>query len=138
MKEEINLGRIVRLLELAAYKIWDACLVGNQCEKTREMFEDMKNPKPGDLVIEKSTLYAGKMRGTDGKMESCGICGIGYLVKIERESIWTEEQVKINGWKLENDGPIPTEKVIYLKLFDGREIRWTNADVLKIPISIQL
>ncbi len=126
--------RIIRLLELSAYKIWDAVLTGNQCPKIREIFDDMQNPRPGDLVIESSTIYGAKMSGKKGKLKSRGICGIGYLVKIVREPIWTLDQWTESGE--DEDVPIPTEKVIYIQLFDGREMRWTNANILKVPVNL--
>lgn len=118
-----SVQRLVRLLELSAYKIWDAVLTGNQCQKVREIYEDMQKPQPGDLVIETSTLWGAKMRGTNGKLEPRGIHGIGYLLRITREPTWTPEAwVKECGEEYK-DEPIPTEKVIYIQLFDGREMR---------------
>jgi hypothetical protein len=121
--------KIIRLLELTAYKIWDAILTGNQCEKVRGIYMDMQNPQPGDLVIETSTLSCGKMRNAQEKQViPRGIHGIGYLIKITYEPCMTEEE-----WDSPGE-PVPTEKVIYMKLFNGQEMRWVNAEVLKVPI----
>ena len=130
LTNENAVPQLIRLLELAAYKIWDGVLVGSPCAKAVETFNDMQNPQPGDLVIETSTLWWAKMRMGE-KMEPRGISGIGYLRSIEWEPFWTAEQWVEQGG---GDDPIPTEKTIYIQLFDGTEQRWTNADVLKIPI----
>jgi len=130
-----SVQRLVRLLELSAYKIWEAVLVGNPCKKVEEIYLDMQNPQPGDLVIERTTLSRAKIRGAKDEIEPRGIQGIGYLLKITEEPTWTPEAwAKECGDECKD--PIPTEKVIYIQLFDGREIRWTNADVLKIPVEL--
>ena len=128
-KPDAGTQALVQLLAKTAYKIWALVLVGNPCPSVAATLRDMENPQPGDLVFETST-YGGCMRGTDGKWEPVGLHGVGYLIKI------VCEPCKVGEWDVAVDGPIPTEQVIYMRLFDGREMRWTNASVLKIPISI--
>lgn len=48
----------------------DAALVGNQSPRVARMWERMKNPVPGDLVIETSTFYS---RDEDTRVKAMGI-----------------------------------------------------------------
>lgn len=76
----------------------------------------MKNPEPGQWVVEHTTMSREK-----------ALKAIGVLQRIA----W--EPVPLDEWSEAEDGPRPTEKVWYIKNLLGEEIRWVNADFHVIP-----
>src|SRR2546430_2277388 len=48
---------IIRLLEINAYEVYSATLVGNATPHTQALHKWITNPRVGDLVLETSTLY---------------------------------------------------------------------------------
>ena len=124
---------IIRMLEIAVYKIWDATLVGSPCEHVHSLNQEMRNPVPGDLVVEITTLLGSVIKDNANQTTiPRGIQGIGYLVKVAKEPVWTEQEAIEQGWS----GEIPQEDVTYIKLFDGTECRWTDARFIKAHLRI--
>lgn len=112
--------RLVDLLRLSAYLLYKNSLyVGPKCTETT--FEELYNPKVGDLVMEITTY------GMRNPIE-----GIGRLMKIESEPIYKtkEEQIK-DGW-LENENPTQIVYTLSLIFDDNREYRWTNCKFIKV------
>ena len=103
-----------------------AAMIGNPPPSTRLIFERMRNPQVGDLVLETSTYYR----------EPWDPGALGYLDRVGLEPICSEEE-----WDEEEEGPYascPTEKVWYVRPFvptiDGKtEVRWHNADFIALP-----
>lgn len=124
--------KIIRLLEIAVYKIWDVTLVGNPCEYVRKLNEEMRHPQPGDLVVEATTIVGDEMVDKEGKIIPLGIQGIGYLIKTTKEPMRIDEEAMKQG----RSDEIPQEEVTYIKLFDGSLCRWTNARFIKAPLRI--
>ena len=78
----------------------------------QEMGERMRNPVPGDLVVEISTVYF-RTDASDA---------VGELLREVREPYPDQEP-----------GEDATERVVYIKAFDGAEIRWVNCQFVAVP-----
>ena len=113
------------LIAHSGYLAYRATLIGNAPPSTRLLFERMRNPRPGDLVLETTTYHR----------EPWDPGGLGYLDRIVFEPMCTEDE-----WD-DEDGPYascPTDKVWYVRPFvptaDGKtEVRWHNADFIALP-----
>lgn len=118
----VGCGELVRLLKGAAYETWRASLCAGP-QSIRDLFNELKDPKPGDLVMETTTH---RMKNRDP------LEGIGRLVSITREPMYTPEAWKEGGG--EDGEPIPKETIYTIALIfdDGREFRWRNASFIKV------
>lgn len=107
----------------AGYQAYSNCIVGNQAPAIKRYFDRVRNPEPGDLVVETSTFYARDLRGY-------GHVAVGTLVERKIESLVYEE----DGFE-----PDPyEEEAWYVTPFTGGEtIRWTNAEFIAIPSTRQ-
>lgn len=111
------------MLATTGYELWRSHVVGNQCPANHGRYERMKEPKIDDLVLETSSTPR-IIRGfqTDWhKPEHC----LGYFVRKTYEPVpdWNE---------IEQGEPAPKELVWYIRAFDGRELRWVNANFITI------
>ena len=118
----VGCGEPVRLLKGCAYELYSASLCAGP-QHIRDLFEELRNPQVGDIVMETTTHRMPKRDPLEG---------IGRLVSVTREPIYTPE-----GWKeagAEEGEPIPTERVWTIALIfdDGRLFRWRNADFIKV------
>ena len=122
--------QLIRLLELVIDKLHQATFSGGGSPWARDLGHEMSTLKPGDLVVEISTVHLGKMRGDDRQWEDRDVRGIGYLLRIAQEPVCTSEE-----WNEGNEEPepVPTLTATYLRLLDGREMRWTNAAFVRVP-----
>jgi hypothetical protein len=109
--------QFARIIWQATMAAWDLCLGGHDWPAKKEMRERMKFPRPGDMVVEAS---AG-LRKLDCAM------AVGWLVREAREPIEVDE------WNVEEDGPIPLEKVVYITAIDGRDARWVDCEFFQVP-----
>lgn len=118
----VGSSELVRLLKGCAYELWRASLCAGP-QSIRDLFNELKDPKPGDLVMETTTHQMPKRDPLEG---------IGRLVSITREPLYTPEAWKEAG--AEEGEPIPTERVWTIALIfdDGRLFRWRNADFIKV------
>jgi hypothetical protein len=66
----------------------DAVLVGNQAPVVRRMWERMKDPQPGDLVIETSTFYR---RNEDDRVKAMGILVAHRVEWWQTDAEWEAE-----------------------------------------------
>ena len=119
MNDEATRG-LMRLAEVTAYNHYLACLVGNPAPRVEAALKRMTAPHVGDLVLEISTIYLPGRTGTR----------MGRLARIAEEPMYAPEE-----WD-EGDGPIPTERVWYVELPDGREFRWVNANFIAVLTDI--
>ena len=114
---------LVRLLRHSAYELYRASFSG-QSPRLRSLFDELINPKVGDLVMETTTYY---MKSRDP------LEGIGTLVAVGYAPYYkTREEARAAGY--EDDEPIPTRQVwdITLDFDDGRLFRWENANFIKV------
>ena len=110
-----------KLLKIAAYNIYSVTLCAGP-PSIRALFNELREPKIGDTVIEITTI---RMDSRDP------LEGIGTLVSVTDEPRFTRDQAKENGY--EDDEEIPTNLIytITLDFDDGRECRWANASFIK-------
>ena len=116
-------NEIIDLLYLTAMKLRDACCVGDQAPRVKDMYDLIYNPKPGDYVAETSTGY-GPGRGGATNFQK-----IGRLILVRNEQV---ERCQEDWGENEEDSYYP-EKYTYIELFDGTLFRWSNADFIAIP-----
>lgn len=116
---------LLSLLIASAYATWCSNLIGGP-QVSHERFEFLKNPKPGDLVMETSSMF---MRSND-------VHRIGWLVTDQQEPYGTDE------WWEENkadygDQSRPMERVYTIKrLIGGETFRWTNASMIRVVTKV--
>lgn len=101
--EAVGCKELLCLLESTAYDLWMSSL-SNYTPIGRALYERMKNPKVGDVVMETTSWR----RRKDDRM------GFGKLVEIkpgksEFDTVWTIE--------------VP----------DGRRCNWSNAMIIAVP-----
>lgn len=115
---------LIGLLIASAYAAYSSSLIGGP-PVAHERFQFFKQFKPGDLVMEVSSMF---MRGYDP-------IRIGYLVSDSMEPYGTEEWWEEN--EDEYEGNRPQERVFRIKaLLDGEEKRWTNAMMIRVVTKI--
>lgn len=107
-----------RLIETLAYNLYLATLVGDPAPRVKRLYDRVRAPIVGDLVLEVSTIHDEARVGTR----------LGRLVRIAQEPVGTAEE-----W---GDEPIPNEPVWYLELTDGRGYGWKNASFIAVPTTI--
>ena len=124
MSDPIPLEEIATAFRRLAYNAYYATLVGNPAKITEDFGNRMKDPMPGDFVIEISTIYRSKGTGD--------IDAIGILEEQVREKIQWDDSDFV--WDEEAEGqPHPTELITYIRTLDGRRFRWSNASFIALP-----
>ncbi len=130
MPIKAQLQEAARWAAYSAYGAYMATLRGDVPAWSHKNFE----PEVGQPVVEISTIgmwdeperYAAKEEYAHlSNVLNC----IGTLERIAAEPVWTEEEWKEGG----DTGPIPTQKVWYIRTLDGREFRWENATFIRVP-----
>jgi len=116
-------NEIIDLLYITAMKLRDACTVGDQAPRVKEMYELIYHPKPGEYVAETSTGFG------PGRGDATNFQKIGRLVLVRDEQI---ERPECDWGENEEDRYYP-EKYTYIELFDGTLFRWHNASFITIP-----
>jgi hypothetical protein len=97
-----------------------AMLVGNRAPAVEAVWQRHKNPKPGDWVVETSTLYG--LVSSDRYDESLWD---GQFTRYLRSEV-VEHQYE--------DGETWSEEVHICENPDGTEFRWTNATLAVVPL----
>jgi len=113
---------LVNALKGCAYELWRASLCAGP--GPGNLFDELKNPKVGDLVMEVTTHG---MRGRDP------IEGIGTLVAHGRAPCCANrKEARAAGY--EDDESIPEHEYfdVCLDFDDGRLFRWSNASFIKV------
>lgn len=114
-------SELLRLLIASAYANYSSSLIGGP-PISHERFKFFKEFKPGDLVMEVSSLHFGR---NDADR-------IGWLLTDQMEPYGTDE------WWEENkadygDEPRPQERVFTIRrLIGGEPFRWTNAMMVRV------
>lgn len=124
MKNQTNTETLVLLLKHSAYNTYLATLCGGP-KYLQDLFKELRNPRVGDLVMETTTH---RMRDRNP------VEGIGRLVRVTSEPMYTRQAWNAFGGK--DSEPIPEEKIYTIELVfdDGREFRWKNADFIKVKV----
>jgi hypothetical protein len=117
----LSAADLLRLLEVSAYNLYLATLVGHPAPSVEQTGRRMRTPQIGDVVLETSTIWRDDRLGAR----------LGKLVRTAMEPVWTADEWREAGE--DENTPIPTQRVWYLELPDGREYRWHNASFIAIP-----
>jgi hypothetical protein len=112
----------VLALKGCAYNLFLATLCAGP-PKLHALFEELRAPKVGDLVMETTTH---RMQSRDP------LEGIGRLISIADEPIYTRKQWMDEGGTENEEIPSCTVWTIKLVFDDNREFRWRNASFIKI------
>lgn len=121
--EDVNLP-VRDLLRGLARHLGSATLVGNPAPVVERMAERLRRPRPGDLVVESSTIF----RGGDSAIK-----GLGILLA-ERDEWWHSDeewgQVVADGWDKR-----PVDHAWYVQYGSAAVdvCRWTNCSFTVIP-----
>lgn len=125
------------MIAVNGYMAYRNTIVGSPAPRIKELGDRMCDPRPGDLVLERSTIY----RLTREPHPPKQIASVGILLRTALEPIVSLDE--LNQMHAENDywvtpdetiDQIPKEKVWYIKPLDGSvpEYRWVNADFIAI------
>lgn len=105
---------LVRLILHNARIVWSCCCVGNPCQMHKERYEIINNPKPGDLVVETSSL---KM------WDENPLNSLGRLIAVKEMPIdhieWDDEEK-------------PLETYWFIETIDGQLMRWHNCNFIVV------
>lgn len=135
---------MLRQLAILGYSIYTTTMVGDPAPFVRRLAERMRAPRPGDLVLETSTVF----RLDRGDWDSAAL---GYFLREADEPActreeWDAEQAEEAAWCAEHHPGEPfepepyeprIERVQYLqRLDDGGEFRWHNAEFIALPTTL--
>lgn len=121
MADLINVADFARIIRRCAFNLHSATIVGLS-PHLKAMGNRVNNPRIGDLVVEITTRFR------DNDLDA-----VGHLEKVAREPVQYEVP-----WDEEAEGePCPTEMVYYIRTFDGRSFRWTNASLIAVLTDLQ-
>jgi hypothetical protein len=108
-----------------------ASLVGNPAPVVQRIYERIKNPQPGDLVVESSTGV--RTRDLDTRTKAFGILIEHRNEWWETDAEW-EAQKRAEGWDDDEDRRVDHAWYIQYGNDPGDVCRWVNCDFLAIPI----
>lgn len=119
----VDIETLATLMRRSIYNAYCATLIGTPVLVTKRYSERARSPQVGDLVIESSTVFG--MRHDNAS----DLDGIGILEEIAREKVvWGDPDFV---WDEDIEGqPHPTERIYYIRTFDGRRFRWENATMI--------
>jgi hypothetical protein len=119
MSTKTSVESMAAFLCASGYAAWRGVLTGRP--GFPGLFEWMKNPKPGDLVMETSSLC----RTED-------IYRVGTLLRIEQGWFHPDEQWERIKQEWEGE-PRPTDVFWIIETLDGHEYRWSNCSFIRLP-----
>jgi hypothetical protein len=119
-------SRMLRLIAINAYAAYSNSIMAAHAPRGREIFDRVRQPIVGDLVVETSTIWKWARNEDEAPMPD-GCPFLGILMKIAYEPY-----PRVEG-DLEPE-PDAREIVHYIKPLDGHrdEVRWTNASFIKV------
>lgn len=118
------------------YHLQDAVLVGDPAPKVADLWNRMKNPQVGDLVVETSA----NLRWSDPERSAMGF---GILLAHRDEWAQTDDEwaSQENSPGLDEFGqPRPVERRVYYVQYGPQPddvCRWTNCDFIAVPTERQ-
>lgn len=116
-----------RLMFPMAYRAYTATLIGGAPAATRAMYERMKRPQPGDLVIEVSTcprLMRAEADPNDPTWDGQFVTYVG-------------SEVRTTAYNDDEGGAEWSEEVHVCLNPDGTTFEWTNASIVAVPTDMQ-
>lgn len=146
----ISVRETVRIL---TQHLYSATLVGHPAPVVQHMYDWMKHPRPGDLVVETSTAYYPVERTRDRFPGQWPFERMGYLIEVRQELAHTDEewaawqektrQDNINvgidpEFGLDDPREIePAAWYIQYGPFPDAVCRWVNCSFLAVPTDIR-
>jgi hypothetical protein len=139
-----DIGRLLRLIAINAYVAYSNTIVGSPAPEVEAVGKRMTDLQPGDLVIERSTLWKWAKHADEAPCDQYP--AIGVLLRIANDPVCTQaelDEMHTNGDYFVRIGEtldeIPRERVYYIKPLDGTvpEYRWTNADFIRISNGLE-
>lgn len=109
------------------HHLWTATLVGNQAPIVKRMFERMRQPVIGDLVMEYGAPF---MTGED-RLNALGILVEHRTEWVHTEAVWE----RIGAEYIELNEVRPTEEAWYVQYGNAAVdiCRWANCDFVAVP-----
>lgn len=109
---QVERDKLIEILVINAYKLWGATLTANRAPSNEALYQLLRHPQPGDMVLEVTNRRA-------------GIAGIGTLLKVTKEPP--------DGWDEKEQGePAPLCEYWYIRDLNGNEQRWFNCDFIRV------
>ena len=108
-------------------ELWDSLLVGNAAPVVRARYARMGKPRPGDFVVEASTL-PGLLGGSLSPEAEANLWD-GQFTRFLRTEAITHDY---------DDGSTWSEEAMICENPDGSTYTWTNADLIVAPITDRL
>lgn len=103
------------MLRTNIYAGYDACLVGNPCQKVEEQYQFYTNYSIGDWIMETSSFHHNRRSQND----------IGKFLRIEHLPLHDEDET--------DEDNMCWEPNTVIELFDGTEFYWYNASFIRVP-----
>lgn len=136
--DEAAMQRRVVILRIAT-ELWRAALNGAHTESGRALYEQMTNPKMGDLVVE--TVGMQTPFGLDSNGDARAVSCFGILLGQRTEWACTDEkwqeyqaEAEVEGCTL-SEAERVTERAAYVQYGSGPEdiCRWADCSVIALP-----
>jgi len=114
-----------RLMLPMAYRVYEGTLIGGAPPATKAMYERTSNPRPGDLVIEASTIPRLMCDGADPDSPLWDGQFVTYVGSEMRTHTYPDGDESF------------TEEVHVCLNPDGTTFEWTNARLVAVPTDMQ-
>ena len=140
-------------VRIVAQHLYSATLVGHPAPMVRRIYDWMKHPRPGDLVVEESTAYYPIERKRNRFPDNWPFERLGYLITVREE--WAETDEEWETWKertrqanidanidpefgLDEPRSIePAAWYIQYGPFPAAVCRWVNCSFIAVPADIR-
>jgi hypothetical protein len=123
---EATSKEFAKQLASTTYALWSACCVGNPAANVRKAYEEMKDPQPGDLVLEISSINFEEWPGA----------GLGHLRFVCKAKPRTEDEwdAAIASGYFKMDSPRGNGPYWLIDPIDGSQrTYWSNARFIRVP-----
>jgi hypothetical protein len=136
----------LRLLAINAYTVYLMSISASARDaapKWRGMFDRLRNPVVGDIVLETSTIWQWARHAVEAGRAQYP--HIGVLLRVADEPVVSSDALvemhRAGDYFIrqgETVDEIPKERVFYIEPLDGSvpEYRWTNANFIAVPRSL--
>jgi hypothetical protein len=119
---------LVRMLANVTEELVRACCVGDPAPRVREMWEQLQNPQPGDIVLETSS----RRRDPEWPAQALGLLLFVTGVKVRTEEQWAEAE-RAGWWRIDRRRA-NAEGYWYVDPLDGSQRAvWENCSFVRVP-----
>jgi len=108
----------LRLLAVATYRLLMATTVGNPAPAVAKLYATLTHPRPGDLVMEVTTIYAPR--------EDADRFGRLIMVRDEVRPYPDDETAELN------DHEVNRDTTTYIETFGGELRIWHNCEFIRV------